>query len=165
MPQPENMAAQTLAGILRSDDGVAGKCARLILEEGLMLTPFSPDAVVEQHVTADLAEKGGSVQYPMIHVYCEKLTNRLREKFRSFSGTATLAIDVRTSHEHLEEIGKQLQLYVSSVTGLLREKRGSWGNGAYYTGGYEVVYSPVKRGGKNYLQSALVRLEVHISAD
>jgi hypothetical protein len=35
----------------------------------------------------------------------------------------------------------------------------------FYPGAYEVVYSPVKKGGKNYLQSALVRLEVQISVD
>jgi hypothetical protein len=151
--------------LLRAEDGVAGTVSRLILEEGLPLTPFSPEAVVEQFVTADLAEKTSNVRYPMIHVYCEKLTNKLREKFRSFSGSATLAIDVRTSHENLEEIGQQLQLYVASVTDLLQQRRGSWGNGMFYTGGYEVVYSPVKRGGKNYLQSAIVRLEVQISAD
>ena len=165
MPRPENMATRTLAGLLRAEDGVAGTCARLLLEEGSVLTPFSPESVVEQYVSPDLAEKASSIHYPMIHVYCEKLTNTLREKFRTFSGTATLAIDIRTSHEHLAEIGDQLQLYVASVTDLLQARRGSWGGGAYYTGGYEVVYSAVKRGGKNYLQSAVVRLEVQISAD
>jgi hypothetical protein len=165
MAQPENQAAKTLAEILRAPDGVAQKCAELIAAEGLYMAPISADAVVEQYVAADLAEKASSVRYPMLHVYCERLINKLREKFRTFSGTATLAVDVRTSHEHLESIGQQLQLYVASVTEVLQQKRGSWGDGTFYTGGYEVIYSPVKRGGKNYLQSAVVRLEVHITTN
>jgi hypothetical protein len=74
-------------------------------------------------------------------------------------------VDIRASHEHLEELQKQLELYVGSAIDVLSRKRGTWPGGMFYSGGYEIVYSPVKRGGRNYLQSALVRLEVHISVD
>ena len=165
MARAENLAAVRLAEILRAEDGIAAACAELLESEDARIQALTGDEVLEQHVAADLAEKGSSVRYPAIHVYCERLVNKLREKFRTFSGTATLAVDIRASNDHLDELQRQLQVYVGSVTAVLHEKRGSWPGGMFYSGGYEVVYSPVKRGGRNYLQSALVRLEVQISVD
>jgi hypothetical protein len=55
-----------------------------------------------QNVAADMAERTGMVKYPNVNVYCEGLTNELREKFRSFSGKAQMAIEVRHSQDRLE---------------------------------------------------------------
>lgn len=163
MARAEKLARGTLVGLLRANDGVEESYANLLAAEDFAAAPLTAAEVLEQYVSADLADKGSSVRYPTVQVYCEKVSNKLREKFRRFSGTATLAVEIRVSHEHMEEVGSQLQVYVDSVTDVLDRKRGSWAEGVFYTGGYEVIYSPVKRGGRNYLQSALVRLEVHIS--
>lgn len=165
MARTENLAAARLAEVLRAEDGIASACAQLLEGEDTDVAALSGDEIVEQHVPADLAEKGACVRYPAIYVYCERLANKLREKFRTFSGTATLAIDIRASHEHLDQLQEQLQLYVGSVTDVLHRKRGAWSEGLFYTGGYEIVYSPIKKGGRNYLQSALLRLEVQISVN
>ena len=55
-----------------------------------------------QNVAADLAERAMGVQYPAVNVYCEKIVNDLREKFRTFSGTAQMAIELRHSQDRLE---------------------------------------------------------------
>ena len=55
-----------------------------------------------QNVAADLAEQSTRVQYPAVNVYCEKIVNNLTEKFRSFSGTVQMAIEVRHSQDRLE---------------------------------------------------------------
>lgn len=44
--------------------------------------------LVIRNVAADLAEKTAGVVYPAFFVYCDKVSNSLREKFRTFSGTA-----------------------------------------------------------------------------
>lgn len=165
MARTENLAATRLAEILRAEDGVASACAQLLATEETDLTPLTGEEIIEQQVAADLAEKGSCVHYPAIHVYCERLANKQREKFRTFSGTATLAIDIRATHEHLDRLQEQIRVYTGSVTDVLHRKRGTWSEGMFYTGGYEIVYSPIKKGGRNYLQSALLRLEVQISVN
>ncbi len=120
--------------------------------------------VLAQSISHELAERTAGVQYPAVYVYCEKLINELREKFRMFSGKARLAIEIRVSHDRLEETGQMLDFYVEAVTSVLDSRRGDWGNGAFYAGGYEVSFGPVKHGGKNFIQTAKVSLEVDVSA-
>ena len=84
-------------------------------------------------MAADLAEKTSGVRYPVVYVYCEKVVNDLREKFRTFSGTADLCVDIRVSHEHMDELQASLQTYVEAVTDVLDKKRGQWATGVFYT--------------------------------
>lgn len=160
-----SVATGQLAGLLRGEDGLTASYGALLIPESLRLERINGTDVLEMHASADLTEKSASIKYPLIHVYCERVVNKLTEKFRTFSGTADLNIEIRVSDDHLPQLQQSLQAHVEAVTDVLDRKRGSWGFGVYYTGGYEVVFSPVKRGGRNYLQSARVRLEVHISLD
>ena len=41
-----------------------------------------------QNVAAEMAERALGMKYPRVNVYCEKIVNELREKFRTFSGTS-----------------------------------------------------------------------------
>lgn len=161
MAQTANIATAQLAALLRGDDGVNAAVATLLFED--LTTPLPVNEIIELHAPADLTEKAANVKYPVIHVYCDRVVNSLREKFRTFSGTADLNIEVRVSHDHLEELQKQLQYYVQGITDVLDRKRGTWTSGMFYSGGYEALFSPVKRGGRNYLQSARIKLEVHIN--
>lgn len=157
MTQPAIYAATVLAELLRGDE------THLPLVSG----PVGPGAaeIVELQAPADLGDKAITVRYPVIHVYCERIVNSLKEKFRSFSGTADLSVDVRVTHEHAGELQQLLQRYVSAVTGAIHSNRGQWAEGLYQTGAYEVVFAPVRRGGRNFIQSARVRLEVHVNLD
>jgi hypothetical protein len=163
MARVERIATAQLANLLRGDDGAVPISRQLIQQEQLQVSALEITAVLERFVAADVAEKASTARYPAIHVYCDRVSNTLKEKFRVFSGSAQLNIDVRVSHEHLDGLQEQLQIYVESVTEVLQRKRGTWGMGVMYTGGYEIIFSPVKRGGRNYFQSALIKLEVHIS--
>ena len=58
-----------------------------------------------QNAAAELVERAGAVKYPLVSVYCEKVVNDLREKFRSFSGSVQMAIEVRHSQDRLEGHG------------------------------------------------------------
>ena len=42
---------------------------------------------------------------------------------------------------------------------------GQWGKGVYYTGGYEIEFSPIKRGGRSFVQAAKVELTVNVSVE
>jgi hypothetical protein len=163
MARIQTLVTQRLAELLRADDGLAASCAELQESGEATASGMDTPVLLEQFITADLAEKAGCVKYPVIHVFCDRVVNKLTEKFRTFSGTATLAIDVRVTHDHVSDLQQALAFYVEAVTEVLHRRRGDWGDGVFYTGGYEIAFHPVKRGGRNHLQSAVITLEVHIS--
>jgi hypothetical protein len=72
-------------------------------------------------------------------------------------------IEVRHSQDQIDSLEQNAQVYVDAVCALLDDSRGDWGNGTFYSGGYDVSYEPVIRGGKNFLQRARVGFYVEIS--
>ena len=143
--------------------GVNSIAGQLADEESVDLSPFRPASVVSQNVSFELAEKAQIVKYPAIHVYADRVRNLLTEKFRTFSGKVRTVAEVRVSDDRIENVEQNLRLYVDAVTNVLDANRGCWGEGAFYSGGYEVVFEPVKHGGKNFLQIAKVTFEVDLS--
>ena len=115
------------------------------------------------NVAADMAERTGTVKYPSVNVYCEGIANELREKFRRFSGKAQMAIEVRHSQDRLEGLEEKLELLVDGAMRWLNESRGDWGDGMFYGGEYQVSFSAVKRGGKNFIQTAKITFEIGVS--
>jgi hypothetical protein len=120
-------------------------------------------SIIAQNASVDISEKTGQAVYPALFVYCDKVSNALKEKFWQFSGKAHMIVEVRHSQDQMTEIEANLAAYVDGVCALLDDSRGDWGNGAIYGGGYEVSYEPVGRGGKNFLQRAKVGFEVEVS--
>jgi hypothetical protein len=47
---------------------------------------------------------------------------------------------------------------------VLDSSRGTWGQGMYFTGGYEVNFDAVQHGGSNFVQAAKVSFEVDLSS-
>jgi hypothetical protein len=163
MARIQTLVTRKLADYLRSEDGLAAACTDPDSTDEAAAGRLGCPALFEQFIPADLAEKAGNVKYPVVHVYCDRVVNKLTEKFRTFSGTASLAVDVRVTHDRATDLQQSVAFYVEAVTDVLQRHRGDWGDGVFYTGGYEVAFHPVKRGGKNYLQTALITLEAHIS--
>jgi hypothetical protein len=119
--------------------------------------------IVAQNTAPELAEKTVGAKYPAIYVYCGRVSNLLREKFRTFSGEAQMAAEVRVSQDRLEGLEAQTQSLAEAVTGALDVQRGDWGDGMFFGGGYEISYGPVKHGGRNFLQIAKVTFTVEVS--
>jgi hypothetical protein len=149
--------------MLVSPTGLPYTLAAVAARESIALGEITARQVLAQSVAPDLAERTAGVQYPVFYVYCEKLTNSLREKFRTFSGTARLAVDVRVTHDRLEDLGRSLELCVEAVTDVLDAQRGDWGGGMFHAGGYEVTFGATKHGGKNFIQGAKVTFDVDVS--
>jgi hypothetical protein len=151
-----NQAKTKVVDRLAGSDGL--NAALAALSDG-----GQPAAMLTQNVAAELAERSGTVKYPAVSVYCEKIANTLREKFRSFSGTVEMAVEVRHSQDRLEGIEDALEQYTDAVTDVLSASRGDWGDGMFYGGGYEVSFGAVKRGGRNFTHTAKVTFEVMVS--
>jgi hypothetical protein len=165
MARISTIATSALVQHLAGEAGLSDKVGRLTLTSALQIPQISASDILERHVAADVAEKTSGVRYPIVYVYCEKVVNDLREKFRTFSGTAELSVDIRVSHEHMDDLQSLLQNYVEAVTDVLDKRRGQWAKGVFYSGGYEIHFGPIKRGGRNFIQAAKVDLTVNVSVE
>src|SRR4029434_8183944 len=65
-----------------------------------------------QNVAAEMAERALGAKAAGVYVYCEKIVNGLREKFRTFSGTVQMAMEVRHSQDRLEGLQDRLDICV-----------------------------------------------------
>ena len=163
MPSAGSRAEGKVLEILASPAGLGSALAAIRETESADVHDIPPEHMVRQNIPADLAEKSTGGTYPSVHVYCEKLSNTLREKFRRVSGRARMVSEVRVSQDRLEGIERRLQLYADAVMRVLDSSRGSWGGGLFYAGGYEAEFSGVRRGGRNFLQIAKISFDVEVS--
>lgn len=165
MAQAASIVAQYVVDVLTAPDtGLSPVIGQIAADTGIALAPVAPATVVFQNTPAALAEKHLVAKYPAVHVYVDRVQNLLFEKFRTFSGKVRTVAEVRTSQDRVEGLEEQLRLYVDAVTQLLDANRGSWGQGMFYTGLYEVRFDPVQQGGRNFLQTAKVIFEVDLSS-
>ena len=165
MARISTSAVAALSDLLKGPNGLGDRTMQTTTHTGSEVPCVTPADIIERHVAAEVAEKTTGVRYPSIHVYCEKVVNDLREKFRRFSGSADLVVEIRVSHEHMDRLQAQLQLYAEAVTDILDTKRGYWTPGLFYTGGYVIHYGSIKRGGRSFLQSAKIELTVNGSTE
>ena len=157
-------STQKVLGVLTADDGVPAAVEALVLQQGMKLPSIASQQIIGQNVAPDVAEQSTNSNYPLVYVYCSKVVNELREKFRSFSGEAQMVVEARVSQDRLDQIEINLQAYVDAITQVLDNSRGDWGDGVFFDGGYEVTFGGVKHGGKNFLQLAKVVFVLEISA-
>lgn len=159
-----SVAARKVVEILSAPtNGIGPAITQLASATGVALAPIPPSHIVNQNVPVALAEKAHAVKYPVIDVYTNRIRNLLTEKFRAFSGKVRTVAEIRVSQDRIDGIEEQLRLYVDALTQVLDANRGSWGEGGFYTGGYEVLFDPMQHGGRNYLQIAKVSFEVDFS--
>jgi len=163
--QTASIVANLFAGFLKDPNtGVGPAASTLAADSGIALAPLAPAQVINQNVSPAISERALAVIYPEVHVYSDRVRNTLTEKFRTFSGKVRTVAEVRVSQDRIEGIEDQVRLYVDAVTQVLDSNRGSWGQGVFFTGGYEVNFDPVSQGGKNFLQVAKVSFEVDLSS-
>lgn len=163
MAQVGSLAVKTLGGLLRGDAGLGFAVGQLAAQEGVELGGISGAQIVERNVAAELVERKTGAAYPGFYVYCNRLSNTLREKFQIFSGRAQMVVEIRATHDHLDDLDRQVRLYVEAVTQVLDLNRGEWGRGMFFGGAYEVSVGPIRQGGRNFLQTATVEFALEIS--
>lgn len=132
-------------------------------DNGQPLTPLNAEQVRAQNVAPDIADKSNTMQYPAVNVYCEKIVNSLREKFRTFSGDVQTTVELRHSQDRLDGLQDALEHYADAIMQVLNANRGDWGNGMFYCGEYQLLFGAVKHGGKNFLQVAKISFEIGVS--
>lgn len=164
MLQIAGWSTQKVMGVLAADDGLPAAVEALVQQQGVALPAIARQQIVAQNVAFDISEQSTTTKYPLVYVYCNKVVNELREKFRAFSGDAEMVVEARVSQDRLDQIETNLQAYVDAITQVLDNSRGDWGDGVFFNGGYEVTFGGVKHGGRNFLQIAKISFVLEISA-
>ncbi len=152
--------ATRVTELLTSATGLKSSVHQAALSARVQLAEIPPEQVFPQNVSFEVIERTSVARYPSMHVYCERVSNEMREKFRTFSGRVRMVVEIRVSHDRLEGMEEQLHGYADAVTRVLDSSRGDWGNGMYYAGGYEINFGGVKKGGRNHIQTAKVEFDV-----
>lgn len=160
-----SVATQKLHSILTGEVGMQAALSVISDLTDIHVAPFHGQQVIAQNASPELAERSTVSKYPVLYIYCSKLVNLLREKFRRFSGEAQMTIEVRVSQDRLDELDARVQMYVDAVIRVLDQSRGDWGGGVFYSGTYEVLYGPVKHGGRNFIQIAKIAFVVEMSVN
>jgi hypothetical protein len=153
-------AVAYLRGLFLASDGLDYEAGLIGARDGVDLARFSDTSVLLQNVASDLAEENVPVLYPAVYLYSERIDNRLVEKFRKFSGTITAVAEIRVSGERFADLEGQLARYVEAVGALLGRNQGSWNDNVAFDGAYEVRFERIRLGGKNFVQSARVEIEL-----
>ncbi len=145
--------------------GVPDTVDALSAQQQATMPAISTQQIVSQNIAPELSDRSTASKYPLVYVYCGKIVNQLREKFRTFSGNAQMVAEVRVSQDRIEEMESHLQFYTDAIMQVLDNHRGDWGDGVFYGGGYEVAFAAVKHGGRNFIQTAKVTFVLEISTD
>ena len=161
-----SVAGATTSRVLQlvmSDSGVNATLLSASMPGPPPIELISAPQVSAQNVSVEIGDRSQGLQYPVVQVYCEKVSNLLHEKFRTFSGNAQMAVEIRHSQDRIDGLEQALGYYVDAMMQVLDFSRGDWGDGMYYAGGYQVTFGSVKHGGKNFVQSAKVIFEIGVS--
>lgn len=164
MATPTQRAVRTIRALL--SDGVDGLAASIAM---LRDSAEQAEALLEERqmgalqAPAELHDRVGKALYPVYQVYVEKVRNKMTEKFRRFSGTVEVVVEVRVSQDRLDGLTERLQLYADAVTDVVERSRGCVEEGVYLPGTYEVTFEAVKKGGLNVMQTARVKCELEVS--
>jgi hypothetical protein len=163
MAQTGSVAVNRVIQILKSNTGLPYSIQAIAKLTGTELAPIQSEQIHGINVAVEVAERSAGAKYPAVYVFCDRVKNTMREKFRTFSGQIRTNIEIRVSYDRLEGVERQLQLYIDAVTDVLDNNRGDWGNGSFFGGSYEINYGQVKHGGKNFVQTAKVSFELEMS--
>jgi len=154
-----NVLLESAVRIFSGSGGINDQLAMLSLRPAL--PPVA--SILKLSAAIDAYEKTTAVKYPVVSLSCERLRNTQVEKFRMFSGTASLVAEIRVSGARAEELESALNSYVEAACRVLEASRGSWTEAATYAGTYDVKFEGARLGGKQFTKSAQIEFDVMVS--
>ncbi len=105
------LTSMVVSKLTSAVDGVNARVAAIETADPSVQT-IGIQTVITQNASVDISEKTGHAHYPALLVYCDKVSNTLKEKFRQFSGKAHMVVEVRHSQDQLTAIEANLSTYV-----------------------------------------------------
>jgi hypothetical protein len=155
--------AQKLAALLTNASAIENEISSMSAENGIDVPVIVSSQVYVSSAPAGMAELQQELGYPRVSVFSTRVKNTQLEKFRSLSGSVTVTAEIAATADLLSDVDLWIHFYVEAITNILRENRGDWGDGVFYSGAYEVDIQPPKPGASGFLQLARVNFEVGVS--
>jgi hypothetical protein len=157
------LAAQTLAAKLTAGDALDELVRSVANDANVPLPQILSQQILLSSAPTALADNNAEFTYPRVCIYCAGMKNTQLEKFRTFSGNASIAVEIWASGDLVTDVDAWIHFYVEAVTTLLRNTVGDWGNGLSFWGVYDVQFQPAKIGGFGFVQSAKVYFDLAVS--
>ena len=156
MSTPTAQVLQTAASLLNADGGLTTSLTNYSAFAALTAAPVAGVS----HVPQELREKQQKIVYPICQIYCDQIQNDGKVKFRRFSGTYRVVVELTHSQDRLEGLTDTLQTTMDAVSDVFDRNSGNLGNGMVLKPGYVAEIDAIRRGGLHYQQSARVKCQV-----
>ena len=162
MPTP---IASVLGAVVELLNGTTGLSASLAeYSSSIQMTGIpqaqgiAPEAPIAEasYVPQEVEELQTKVVYPLCRVYCDQIKNDGKVKFRKFSGSYRVVVEITHSKDRLDGLSDTLQAAVDAVGEVYDKNQGNLADGMVLLPGYEVQVDAVRKGGMHYLQKARV---------
>jgi hypothetical protein len=153
-------AVGKLREFLLAADGVNSKLADISARDLVHLPSLTQENVRTQRIAAKLADENAPTTYPGVYVFCDRMDNEMAAKFRRFSGRVFAVVDIRVTNERFGGLGEELNRYVEAVRSVLADRQGKWTDEITFGGGFRVKYREIELGGRNFIQSAQIEVEL-----
>lgn len=119
--------------------------------------------IISSYITPDMGDLNLQLTYPRVCLYTSQVANTQREKFRAFSGVATVVADVWSSDSLEQSAETALHFFVEGIADILQANLGDWGDGFRFSGVYGIHMQPPKVGGLGFVQLARVTCNVNVT--
>lgn len=149
-------APEKVVGLLTNNSALQMAVNAIAEQAGQNVSPIANSQIAVTSLSPDLADKNAQMTYPRVCVYSTQVKNTQAQKFRTFSGSVAVVIEIWFSGNLLEQTGTGLHYYLEAVSAILRANQGDWGDGFHFSGLYDVQMQTPKPGGFGFVESARV---------
>ena len=153
-------AIEKMKALLLQPGGLNEKLHEIALRDAVDPQEFDEQTVLVRHFAADASDANTDLPYPQVFLYCNRIENRLEAKFAEFSGRVFLTAEVRASEETLELLDGQAARLAEAVVDSLAPYRGKWTENAAFDGRFETKFEGARVGGRSFIQSARIEIEL-----
>lgn len=153
-------AIEKMRALLLESGGLNDKLYEIARRDMVEPQTIADESLLVRHFGADASDANSDLEYPIVFLYCNRIENRLEAKFTEFSGRIFLTAEVRASEETLDLLDGQAARLAEAVTDALTPHRGKWTDHAAFDGRYETKFEAARVGGKNFMQTARVEIEL-----
>ena len=156
-------ALNKIANLLQGNGALQSQITSFAGRAGMPVPPITTPQIVVTSASPELADANIELTYPRVCLYATGVNNSLMEKFMSFSGTITVAIEIWASADLVTECDLWMHYYLGAVAKILEQNRGDWGDGFYFSGLYQAQIQSPKVGGLGFVRSAKLNCTVNAS--
>ena len=157
------LAAQKVSNLMTAGNALQQQAAAIGTAMNIDAPALLPSQILLSSVAPDMGDKALQLSYPRVCIYSNGAKNTQLEKFRSFSGTVAVTVEIWTSGDLATQVDQWIHLYAEAVTEVLRSNTGDWGDGLFYSGNYDLSLQPPKAGGLGYVESAKLTFNLNVS--